>query len=445
MCDLDENPAATLLLPYFEVDLDDPQAGNTILTINNALSQPALAHVTLWTNWSHPTVAFDVFLTGYDVLSINLADVFVRGDLPITADLQSDPVDTVSPHGGFRPGGGNVGFPHPEWDGSFTECMNFLPFYINPLITGDLFDRVVGGHTGQPVDDLGGRCLGADFGDNVARGYVTIDTVNRCTLAFPTDAGYFADDGSGIASNVNQLWGDWIYLDRTNGFAHGDSLVHIEALDGFDARGDTTTDPHVSDPETGATFYGRYTDHGEDNREPLGVTWGARYINNVVFEPGGTDLTVWRSAVGEVPPDGYACGEPGQSAAGPEWHPLDESLVLAFDDFENVVDLCSVTGCPVCSPPFEINPRCYPLGTQRTDSDELGIAGAPWNSGWMFLDLRVPEGDPGSSDAPSQSFVSATHSAQGLLSVGLPAIELSSACSHFDETQTPDHSESWPF
>lgn len=446
MCDLDENPAATLLLPYFEVNRANPEAGNTIFTINNALPEPALAHVTFWTDWSHPTINFDLFLTGYDVVSVNLADVFVRGDVPITADQQTDPLDDISPHGGFRPDGGLVGEPHPEWDTSFTTCFDFFPFYVNPVIFGDNFNRLVDGHTGQPLDELGGACLGADFGDDVARGYVTIDNASRCSTQFPSDAGYF-DPDSGIAVNVNQLWGDWIYFDREHGFAHGDSLVHIEALDGFDARGDGTADSLVSDPATGTTFYGRYTAQGEDNREPLGVAWGVRYINNALFAPGGTELTVWRDPTVDRSSDGfgYACGGPGASGTGPVWHPLDETLVLAFDDFENVVDLCSPTGCPVCSSPFVINPKCFPLSTQRTDSDDLALAGAPWGAGWMYLDLRLAEDQPGTLGELSQSFVSATHSAQGLLSIGLPAIELSSACSAFNESQTPEHSATWPF
>lgn len=449
MCDLNENPAATLLLPYFEVDRDNPEAGNTIFTINNALPQPALAHITFWTDWSHPTVNFDVFLTGYDIVSVNLADVFVRGDVPITADEPSDLEDEISPHGGFRSDGGFVGEPHPEWDGSFTDCQNFFPFYVNPVIYSDNFGRLVDGHTGRPHDEIGGGCLGADFEDNIARGYVTIDNVNRCSVEFPSDheEGYFADDGSGTASNVNQLWGDWIYLDRENGFAHGDSLVHLEALDGFDARGDGTSDPQVPDPETGATFYGRYTTDGEDNREPLGVTWGVRYINNATFEPGGTEFMVWRDPIVDPSGDGlgYECGHAGDLDVGPDWHPLDETLVLAFDDFENVVDLCSPMGCPVCSPPFTINPRCFPLSTQRTSHYLVGLLGSPWGAGWMYMDLRLPTAPPDPSAGHSQSFVSATHSAQGLFSIGLPAIELSSACAAFDETQTPDHMISFPF
>ncbi|MDA8021103.1 MAG: hypothetical protein MPN21_27005 [Thermoanaerobaculia bacterium] len=445
MCGTDESPAATLLLPYFEVNLDDPSSGNTLFTINNAFAEPALAHVTFWTDWSHPTIDFDVFLTGYDVLQVNLGDIFMTGNLPITADLQSDPQDLISPHGGYRSDDGYISNPRPEWDGSFQECQDFFPFYSNPMVRGQIFGLMVNGHTGQPVTLVEDACLGADLGDNIARGYITIDRVNRCSVVFPSeqDRGYFAADGTGIASNVNQLWGDWFFVDRYNGFAHGDSLVHIEALDGFDAVGDGTSDATVPDPATGYTFFGRYTAAGEDNREPLGITWATRYLNNDTFSPGGTDLYVWRDAtVDESGPefDGYSCGNPGSANAGPNWHPLDESNVLAFDEYENVVELCAPTGCPFClSPPVSINPHCFPVASQKMSSENLAFEGwaPPWGAGWLFVDLRLP-GDDGSFDGLSQSYVSAVHSAQGLFSVGLPAVELSSACSTFDDSQIPD-------
>src|SRR5438034_168794 len=80
-CDIGVTPAATLLLPYFEVDTAAAQgAGSTTLfTITNTSRFPKIAHVTLWTDWSYPVLDFNIFLTGYDVQGINLFDVIVRG------------------------------------------------------------------------------------------------------------------------------------------------------------------------------------------------------------------------------------------------------------------------------------------------------------------------------------------------------------------------------
>src|SRR5436309_3362904 len=78
-CDITVAPAATLLLPYFEVDTQ-AQIGTgttTLFTVTNASRYPQIAHVTVWTDWSFPVLNFNLFLTGYDVQGINLYDVIV--------------------------------------------------------------------------------------------------------------------------------------------------------------------------------------------------------------------------------------------------------------------------------------------------------------------------------------------------------------------------------
>src|SRR5258707_11369481 len=67
-CDISTAPAATLLLPYFEVDFNSPQttAQTTLFTITNTSDLPAIAKVTLWTDYSYPVLDFNIWLTGYD-------------------------------------------------------------------------------------------------------------------------------------------------------------------------------------------------------------------------------------------------------------------------------------------------------------------------------------------------------------------------------------------
>src|SRR6266550_1117221 len=77
-CDIGVTPAATLLLPYFEVETST-RANTTLFTITNTSRRPQIAHVTLWTDWSSPVLDFNIFLTGYDVQGINLYDVIVSG------------------------------------------------------------------------------------------------------------------------------------------------------------------------------------------------------------------------------------------------------------------------------------------------------------------------------------------------------------------------------
>ena len=91
----DVTPAATLLFPYFEVDLDRANGQTTLITIQAATATASLAHVTLWTDLGIPTYAFDIYLTGYDMQAINVRDIF-EGHLPLTADDGADPQDTSS-------------------------------------------------------------------------------------------------------------------------------------------------------------------------------------------------------------------------------------------------------------------------------------------------------------------------------------------------------------
>src|SRR5690242_5884147 len=80
-CDISTAPAATLLLPYFEVDINSQAttAQTTLFTITNVTQIPQIAHVTVWTDLSFPVLDFNIFLTGYDVQGINLYDVIARG------------------------------------------------------------------------------------------------------------------------------------------------------------------------------------------------------------------------------------------------------------------------------------------------------------------------------------------------------------------------------
>ena len=76
-CDIAVLPAATLLLPYFEVDVGGPPASSltTLLSLVNTSREPQIAHITLWTDWGYPLFGWNVVLTGYDVQSFNLRDV----------------------------------------------------------------------------------------------------------------------------------------------------------------------------------------------------------------------------------------------------------------------------------------------------------------------------------------------------------------------------------
>ena len=71
---IDNVPAATLLLPYFEVDLGNVNGVNTLLSINNASAAAVLVHVVVYADLSVPTANFNLYLTGYDAIQLDNAN-----------------------------------------------------------------------------------------------------------------------------------------------------------------------------------------------------------------------------------------------------------------------------------------------------------------------------------------------------------------------------------
>ena len=96
-CDIKVGPAATLLVPYFEVDLAATGEQTTLFTITNVSRYSQIAHVTIWTDWAFPVLTFNIFLAGYDVQSINLKDILVRGI--VASPVGTGPTTVKSPLG----------------------------------------------------------------------------------------------------------------------------------------------------------------------------------------------------------------------------------------------------------------------------------------------------------------------------------------------------------
>ncbi len=394
LCTIDDVPAATLLLPYFEVDLRSSNGINTLLSINNASAGAILAHVVLWSDLSVPTFDFNLYLTGYDAQTVSLHDIF-SGAVPRTASAGQDPTNSISPKGTFSE------------DANFASCAGQLPL---PPIPASIVTHLRAAHTGTFSAVLNG-CAGRSFGDRIARGYVTIDTVSNCTLRFPGDAGYFASGGTGDATNQNVLWGDFFYVNPAENFAQGETLVHVEA---------SATNPETSVPGQ-YTFYGRYVNWtAADNREPLGTTFAARYVNGGRFT-GGTDLIVWRDS--KVVQSTFRCGYL------PLWYPLAEERLVAFDQQETP----ELQQTPPFSPPPGGGDWLipFPAEAQRTaiDGEDFPVS---FSFGWIYLDLNtfvIPAGfNPAEDPAAEQAWVTVVMDASGRFSVGYDAIRLDSAC-----------------
>ncbi len=117
---ISDQPAASLLLPYFEVNLANRSAATTLLSINNSSATAILAHVVIWSDLSVPVLQFNVYLTGYDVYHFNLQNLLMFGTQPQTASAGQDPTDNISPKGSL------------SQDINFASCTGILP---NPPLT----------------------------------------------------------------------------------------------------------------------------------------------------------------------------------------------------------------------------------------------------------------------------------------------------------------------
>ncbi len=387
---IDDVPAATLLLPYFEVDVDDPVGGvNTLFSINNASATAVLAHVTVWSDQSIPVLDFDVYLTGYDVQTISLRDIFINGNLPRTASVGQDPTDTISPQGPV------------SQDINFASCstLPYAPGFVSVPFRAHLTAWLQG-----LVSPATGNCAGSKTQDGILRGYITVDTVNACNLFFPSDWAFYAP----FVTDQNVLWGDYFYVFSGENFSQGETMVHIESCPTCFVPGDHT-------------FYGRYNGAtADDSREPLPTTTGARFINGGDFS-GGTDFLVWREANSAAA--AYSCALQGPSS----WYPLEAAQIVIFDEEEQPV---TADDCP------SGDPTCEQVVTIPNEANRVDVAVdllSPFNFGWAFLNLQ--HANPGFvaiyGDNFAQSWTTTVMDASGRFSVGFDAIQ-------FDNANTPN-------
>jgi hypothetical protein len=394
--------APTLLLPYFEVQLPSERGGRlsgrtTIFTIGSAFSGAELARVTLWTDLGIPVFAFHVYLTGFDVQTIDIREI-IEGRLPQTASTGQDPGDTISNHGSI------------SQDINFISCNGFLP--PAPLDAATI-DHLRAAFTGAQSPLLGG-CVGLDHGEKkpLARGFVTVDEVITCSALLPSDSGYYAE----LHNQQRPMWGQYFLVDQKPGgtrTAKGDAMVHIRA---GAIVGGGATDPQITTPGE-YTFYSRFNGSAAtDQRQPLATKFIARYSvipRDRLFSK-GTSLIVWRdpkvSTVAAFP-----CG------TTPSWFPLGQEEIIAFNDEEDPV---AITSSP------------FGAATQLVTMNGPALP-LPFETGALYMNLNTLVADapatPTEDPAAAQAWVTAVYDGKRSSNL-VRAIALDSATevSHFN-------------
>lgn len=359
-CEVGSRPGATLLYPYFEVDTTRANGLTTLLSVNNASASFVLARVVIWSDWSDPILSFEILLKPHAVQTLNLRDV-LGGSLPSTGDPELLQI----------PG-----------------CLDHGPSY--PPLSSEQWHGLLAGLGGGPT----GCCVCEWYGDYHARGFITVDVVNRChglSLYYsewfpgaysPKYLSYFDE----LAFD-NVLWGDVFYVDPSGNSAQGVEAIAIRTNDGAGTRRNT--------------FYGKYTNwDGRDKRSSLPTVWSLRFLDGGAFS-GGTDLVVFRDT-----PYVYSVSTPcGQH---PSWYPLQSIELTARDETGAVVRHFNENGL-------------LPLATQRVPIRTLvdGGLGAPFGS----LDLAL--GTPGAH--PTGAWVLPIMTASERFSVGLRGQPLDSS------------------
>jgi hypothetical protein len=216
---------------------------------------------------------------------------------------------------------------------------------LGPLDPEDVAGAVAA-HRGEPSDLFGESCGGQPFGDGLLRGFALIEFPSECSvLGAPVPQG--ATQGGQL--ELNLLWGDYLLLDRSAGVAAGELLPSSE-FPGVLLGSDATTSGGGPALMELAIYPSR---------------WGVSFVDT---RSRTTDVIVWR-----VPfafPD-----SPRNCGSMPDWFPLGQTVLRAYDDDGTFADLDSFR-------PFPIVANRVPVGTLSLPT--------PYASGWMEIEL-IPD------------------------------------------------------
>ena len=383
-CDIAVAPAATLLLPYFEVDLNaaSDRRETTIFTVTNVSHMPQIARVTLWTDLAYPVISFNLFLTGYDIASIDLFDVITRGytggEVPDSGALSSadnPQVDEAT----------CATQPTPLDDQILTRIQQLLTTGTAP-----------------------GACAPSGMPHANAVGYATVDVVGSCSSSLPSDRVYFTDD----IRYDNVLIGDYVQVNAFEDFAQGGPMVHIRAIPEGGHPRDRPFDPRYL-VTAQRTFYDRYQPIGQgrfDARQPLPTVFATRWVrgDRLSFE---TFFKLWREGIDTS----GTCREYARNHL-----PVIE--IVRFDEEENPeVNYRCTPGLPCYSEPYTA-----PM-TSLVEYDDRDFFPRHEEavSGWFYFNLD----DAPNDQVARQGWLVTSMRSEGRYSFDIDATPLGNGCS----------------
>lgn len=389
-CTIDQRPAATLLVPYFQVSFDNdgnlvtsgPGARDTIVTIGNASSAPMIAHASVYDRYSILRLDFNIALTGFDLQSMRVSDI-ITGHLPNTpTDEDGVPTGDVC-----QRAGGDV-YPSPN---GFLRVIPASPTVAATTFDNSLATTEYNGVYFSIADLLREDC-GGDLED-LAIGYIVFDHANYCNLSDPTDPNYFYFNAAGMENN---LFGEIVFTSGEGLPTYALSTVNLEAdaaigiasefdttrtfyaryweFSGYPANvcpncgsADPETDLSISSPWNIPGFYPGIRGIG-DQREPLGLKWAARWFDL------GTSITsnfrAWRGPVSAIFDD--LCDVPAPQMAS-----------TFFDEDEQT------TTSGTCPSPCTQEQFNFPYETQQRNIGFFIGAFPSAVAGWVTFDFST--------------------------------------------------------
>lgn len=428
ICAYDQVPAATLLFPFVQMDLDN--GIDTQFAITNVSSEAQVVHVTVWTDYSVAVLDFNILLTGYDVQTISVSKIFREGWLPQTGTT------TTSPTGDVPDADGPVSSANgKDWvelllaapEGySVLDCTEGNPsdygdgVISSSILTTFLSQLSASKATGaRGVDLCNGLAVPTTWWDDDAFNaerpiwmYITADVAARCSTDFPDTPGYFGAGGAGEAFQ-NVLMGDWFTTDPNTNDSTAMPAVHLEADQ------DLASVAKLHDAASGlpVSFYARYTG-GADFREPLGTAWGFRYM----VAPGFTTQVRAFKASTE------ALIVPDLDASDPSYLIADYCQAYTYYSWDEEEQVKSGSGGtdPFSGGEGQGAPNLLPLETQEVDLNQFNIAD---DFGWILFVWPQSNydglvGQDGSMTDLYQTWMGVHYTAQGpngMLSEGMSA------------------------
>ena len=415
-CARDVVPAAALLVPYVEVDMTgkvpNREGKTTILRVTNTAADAVLVQLVIWTAVGEPVASIHAALSGYDMWTVDFADV-LEGTWS-RLDTSRSPIAFPNVESGalkrtpfeWGPDGRSAyatGAPFTSpWSRGLGGAERTSDLAAEGCgmpygdVTGQMYAPLIVAHVQEPLYarehlGCGQQVVTRHYGDWLARltanplfFYATVHVVRSCGHLWPTDAGYTAQ----VALGRDVLLGEVEVLDPSGGTLELLPAVHLEtAL--------TTTQVATVGPFEASSGH-------EDRLEPLATAFAFPYANQAPLV--ASSLMLWKPFY-EFDDKGLTWDEDVRDCGA--------YMYYAWDEDEHVITRGH--GCPTspcCGE--DIDPNELPFFTQRVPITTAGFD-LPASAGWMMLIL--PPSYDGFTDDPTPRPAEANARYQGVAAV----------------------------